>query len=99
MNSIALSLIVAITVEGVMEYVQTLVLAFQNKKYKKLVYYIASLVLSILLCFLGKIDLYAALNVTFLPEWLGILLTSIFASRGTNYMRALISQFQIVPED
>lgn len=99
MNELALSLAVAVTVEGIMEYGKTVVLAFHDKKYRKLVYYTASLALSILLCFLGKIDIYAALQIQFLPSWLGILLTGIFASRGTNYLSAFAAQLQMVRED
>ena len=58
MNSIALSLVIAVTVEGIMEYLKTLVLAFQNKKYKKLVYYTSSLLLSILLFRQNRFILY-----------------------------------------
>lgn len=99
MNSIALSLVIAVTVEGIMEYLKTLVMSFQNKKYKKLVYYTSSLLLSILLCFLGKIDLYSTLAIKFPPAWLGILLTGIFASRGTNYMGAFTSQIENVRDE
>ena len=99
MNSIALSLVIAVTVEGIMEYLKTLVMSFQNKKYKKLVYYTSSLLLSILLCFLGQIDLYSTLAIKFSPAWLGILLTGIFASRGTNYMGAFTSQIENVRDE
>ena len=94
MDMILLALMMAVTVEGLIEYIKTLGKAVLEKAWKTAATQGCALALGIALCFAVGADLYAALGVTFALPWVGPLLTGIFASRGSNYLSDLISRLQ-----
>ena len=94
MDMILLALAMAVTVEGLIEYVKTLGKAVLEKAWKTAAMQGCALALGIALCFAVGADLYAALGVTFALPWVGTLLTGIFASRGSNYLSDLIGRLR-----
>ena len=99
MEKIALVIILAITVEALVEYGKTIGKAFTDGNWKTAVTQIVAIALSVTLCFALGADLYAALNVSFLWPWVGILLTGIFASRGANFVSDLVKKLQTAKEE
>ena len=93
MNMLVLVLMMAVTVEALVEYGKTLGKAILEKQYKTAATQGAA-VLSVLLCFAVGADFYAALGVEFAVPWIGVLLTGIFASRGANYVSDLVKKLQ-----
>ncbi len=83
-----LILILAITVEGLVEYGKNLYNFFSTKDKKTLLVQLGALVISCALLMLakGRADLYAIVGVEFEAPFLGRLLTGIFASRGANHI-------------
>lgn len=96
MDMILLALMMAVTVEGLIEYIKTLGKAVLAKQWKTAATQGCALALGVALCFAVGADLYAALGVTFALPWVGSLLTGIFASRGSNYLSDLISRLQAI---
>ena len=94
MDMILLTLMMAVTVEGLVEYAKTFGKAMLDKAWKTASTQTAAVALGILLCFAVGADFYAALSVTFSVPWLGCLLTGVFASRGSNYVSDLIKRLQ-----
>lgn len=89
-----LILVVAITVEGLVEYGKSVVKLATEKDKKPLVLQLSALAGGILLCLLTGADLYSALGVVFKYPGVGCLLTGIFASRGSNYVSDLIGRLR-----
>lgn len=94
MDMILLTLMMAVTVEGLVEYAKTFGRAIAKKAWKTAGTQAAAVALGVLLCFAVGADFYAALGVTFAAPWLGCLLTGVFASRGANYVSDLIKKLQ-----
>ena len=94
MDMILLALMMAVTVEGLIEYIKTLGKAVLAKQWKTAATQGCALALGIALCFAVGADLYAALGVTFALPWVGPLLTGIFASRGSNYVSDLVGRLR-----
>ena len=94
MDMILLALAMAVTVEGLIEYIKTLGKAVLEKAWKTAATQGCALALGAALCFAAGADLYAALGVTFAQPWIGTLLTGVFASRGANYVSDLIFRLQ-----
>lgn len=96
MNMILLAIVMAITVEGLIEYAKTVGKAVSDGQWKLFVTQVASIVIGVLLCLAVGADVYAALGVTFALPWIGTVLTGIFASRGSNYISDLAKRLQTV---
>ena len=75
---ILLALAMAVTVEGLIEYIKTVGKAVLAKQWKTAATQGCAL----------------ALGVTFALPWVGTLLTEIFASRGSNYVSDLVGRLQ-----
>ncbi|MDD6174912.1 MAG: hypothetical protein PUC59_04045 [Firmicutes bacterium] len=84
-----LFLVMAMIVEGLVEYAKT-VIAMQDKK--AAVIQLSALSVSVLLCLLSGADVLAPLGVTFRVPHAGEILTGVFASRGANYASDLIGK-------
>ena len=91
---IVLVLMMAVTVEGLIEYGKTVGKAMLDKQYKTAITQGVALILSVLLCFAVGADFYSVLNVQFTLPWVGGLLTGIFASRGANFVSDLFKKLQ-----
>ncbi|MGI6260294.1 MAG: hypothetical protein ACOYJR_00445 [Acutalibacteraceae bacterium] len=96
MNLFFLFLVMAIIVEGLVEYAKT-VIAMKNKK--AIVIQLSALVVSILLCLLSGADVLGQLGVTFRVPYAGEILTGVFASRGANYASDLIGRLNGVKSE
>ena len=94
MNMIVLVLMMAVTVEALVEYAKTFGKAIIEKQWKTAATQAGAVALGVLLCFGVGADFYAALGVNFNVAWIGIALTGIFASRGANYVSDLVKKLQ-----
>lgn len=94
MDMILLALAMAVTVEGLIEYIKTVGKAVLEKAWKTAATQGCALALGIALCLAVGADLYAPLGVTFALGWVGPALTGIFASRGSNYLSDLVSRLR-----
>ena len=99
MDMIVLVLMMAVTVEGLIEYGKTVGKAMLDKQYKTAITQGTALTLSVLLCFAVGADFYAVLNVQFTLPWVGCLLTGIFASRGANFVSDLFKKLQTLGDN
>ena len=94
MQQMGLILVMAVTIEALVEYAKTIVRAIQGKKPKAVACYLAAMTISILLCFAAKADLYSLVGVRFAWPWVGIVLTGVFASRGANFVSDFVKRLQ-----
>lgn len=94
MSQIATILILAITVEALIEYAKLIVV---NKAivWKQ----IAALLMGVGLSVLAGTDLFAAIGVTFAVPYVGIILTGIIFSRGSNYVSDFIKKIEVSNND
>jgi len=92
MTSIVLIIVLAVTVEGLVEYVKTLMSADK----KTIIIQMSALIASVVLCLASGADLYVFLGVSFVYPVIGVILTGVFASRGANYVSDLIKRLQNV---
>ena len=99
MDMIVLVLMMAVTVEGLIEYGKTVGKAMLDKQYKTAITQGTALILSVLLCFAVGADFYAVLNVQFTLPWVGCLLTGIFASLGANFVSDLFKKLQTLGDN
>lgn len=96
MQGILLMLVLAVTVEGLVEYVKSVA---EHKEWKTIALQLGAAAVSILLCLASGADLYAALGVEFAVPFVGSILTGIFASRGANYASDIIGKLRKVGEN
>jgi hypothetical protein len=96
MNTIVLVLMMAVTVEALVEYGKTIGKAIASGEGKTAVTQLSAVLLSVLLCAATGADFYAALGVEFAFPWIGMLLTGVFASRGANFVSDLIATLRSV---
>ena len=94
MEGIALVIVLAITVEAVVEYVKSICTAFAGEGVKSAVLQLAAMVISVALCIASRADLYGYLGVPFAYPIIGVVLTGIFASRGANFFSDLIGKLR-----
>lgn len=94
MEGITLILVLAITVEALVQYGKNIVAMALNKEYKTFATQLAAVVLAVLVCLATGADLYNLLGVSFAVPWLGVLLTGVVISRGANYASDFIKRLQ-----
>ena len=94
MNMVVLVLMMAVTVEALVEYGKSIGKAVIAGEAKTAITQLAAMIISVLLCFAVGADFYAALGVEFAFPWIGTLLTGVFASRGANFVSDLIGRLQ-----
>ena len=78
MNRTVLVLMMAVTVEALIEYAKTFGRAIIEKQWKTAATQAGAV----------------ALGVSFNAAWLGVALTGVFASRGANYVSDLVKKLQ-----
>jgi hypothetical protein len=81
--------VVAVLLEAIVSYVRTW---FVDKKIQWQV--IATVIGGILLAILTNVDLLAAVGVTFVVPYVGVVLTGVILSRGSNYVFEFIKLVQ-----
>lgn len=79
--------IVAILIEAIWENIK---MVWQNGKFS--VDKIGSLVISILICILAKIDIFPIVNLSIMVPVIGSILTGIIVSRGANFVHDLFNK-------
>ena len=79
--------IVAILIEAIWENIK---MVWQNGKFS--IDKIGSLVISILICILAKIDIFPIVNLSIMVPVIGSILTGIIVSRGSNFVRDLFNK-------
>lgn len=94
MQMILLAIVMAVTVEALIEYVKQIAKALGSGEFKAAATQVASILLGVLLCLAVGADVYGALGVAFAVPWVGTVLTGIFASRGSNYVSDLAKRLQ-----
>ncbi len=75
MTGIVLMLVLAVTVEGIVQYIKSIIEMVTKKDYKTAVTQLSALVISVALCLMAGADVYGALGVTFAGGWAGMMLT------------------------
>ena len=93
MQTIVLILVLAITVEALIQYSKTIIEMLEKKQYKTFATQLTAILLSVFICFAAGVDLYTLVGVSFTVPWLGMLLTGI-VSRGSNYTSDFIKRLQ-----
>ena len=94
MQTIALILVLAITVEALIQYGKTILEMLEKKQYKTFATQLAAILISVFICFAAGVDLCSLVGISFMVPWLGTLLTGIVVSRGSNYTSDLIKRLQ-----
>ena len=79
--------IVAILIEAIWENIK---MVWQNGKFS--IDRIGSLVISILICILAKIDIFPIVNLSIMVPVIGSILTGIIVSRGANFVHDLFNK-------
>lgn len=79
--------IVAILIEAIWENIK---MVWQNGKFS--IDKIGSLVISILICILAKIDIFPIVNLSIMVPVIGSILTGIIVSRGANFVHDLFNK-------
>lgn len=80
-------IIVAILIEAIWENIKMI---WQNGKFS--IDRIGSLVISILICILAKIDIFPIVNLSIMVPVIGSILTGIIVSRGANFVHDLFNK-------
>ena len=95
MTGFVLMLVLAVTVEAIVQYIKAVIDMITAKDYKTAITQLAALLVSVMLCLLSGADVYGALGVTFVGGWAGMVLTGVFLlSRGANYAADLVKRLQ-----
>ena len=94
MQNIGLILALAVVVEGVVEYAKSIFNMFYKDGVKTAMLQALSIAISVLICFAANANLFTALGIVFEWDWIGVLLTGVFASRGANYVSDLIGKLE-----
>lgn len=94
MQTIVLILILAITVEALIQYVKTIIKMLEDKQYKTFATQLAAILLAVFICFAAGVDLYALVGVCFAIPWLGVLLTGIVISAAPTIPATLLSAYR-----
>ena len=92
MENIALIIMLAVTVEALVEYGKSIGKAFADKQAKTAITQLCAMAVSVGLCGLAGADMYAVIGVPFSVPWVGTILTGIFASRGANFVSDLVGK-------
>ena len=79
--------IVAILIEAIWENIK---MVWQNGKFS--IDKIGSLVISILICILARIDIFPIVNLSIMVPVIGSILTGIIVSRGANFVHDLFNK-------
>lgn len=96
MSMVVLAVVIAVTVEGLIEYAKSIGKAVEAGEHKTALTQTGAVALGVLLCLAVRADVYGALGVNFAVPWVGTVLTGIFASRGSNYISDLVKKFQSI---
>ena len=80
-------LIVSVLVEAIWENIKMI---YSNNKIS--LSKIGSLIISLIICFIGKVDIFLILNVFNNSSIIGIIFTAIICSRGANFVNDIFDK-------
>ena len=89
--NIALIASVAILIEGLVEYGKTIVDAFTTGEKKTAITQLITIVIGILLAFAFNADMFIPIGIE-VNHTIGMILTGIVMSRGSNYVSDLLNR-------
>lgn len=89
--------VMAVTVEALVEYGKSAVLAVKGNT-ATLVIQVVAVLVSVALCLLTGADFYGVLGIHFAWQPIGTVLTGIFAARGANYLSDLVGRLRKIIE-
>lgn len=89
--SITIIIAVAILIEALVEYAKTIMKMVEDGEKKTAITQCATIALGILLAFAFNADLFVPIGIT-VNHYVGIILTGIIASRGSNYISDFIKK-------
>jgi hypothetical protein len=89
--NIALIASVAILIEGLVEYGKTIVDAFTTDEKKTAITQLITIVIGILLAFAFNADMFIPIGIE-VNHTVGMILTGIVMSRGSNYVSDLLNR-------
>lgn len=92
MDGIVLIITLAIIVEALVEYGKSIGKAVAGEGWKTAITQIVAIVVSVCLCFASGADLFTAIGIAFVWDWIGIVLTGVIISRGANYVSDFIAR-------
>lgn len=95
METIALLIAVAVLVEGLVEYVKTIVKVFTEGDVKTGITQLCAVAIGILLALITNANLFTALSIDVAHSWVGCVLTGILISRGSNYLSDLLHRLNL----
>ena len=94
METIALLIAVAVLVEGLVEYVKTIIKVFTEGDVKTGITQLCAVGIGILLALITGANIFTALSINVTYSWMGCVLTGILISRGSNYVFDLVKRLQ-----
>ena len=94
METIVLILVLAITVEALIQYAKTIIKMLEDKQYKTFATQVAAILIAVFISFAAGVDVYSLVGISFAVSWLGTLLTGIVISRGANYTSDFIKRIK-----
>lgn len=95
METIALLIAVAVLVEGLVEYVKTIIKVFTEGDVKTGITQLCAVAIGILLALITRANLFMALSINVTYSWVGCVLTGILISRGSNYLSDLLHKLNL----
>lgn len=96
MTGIVIFLALALIVEAFIEYAKSIGKGFASGEWKTAVTQLCAVAVAQILCFATGLDVFKLVGLEFAWTWLGIVLTGIFISRGSNYAADFVKRLQNV---
>ena len=93
MQTIVLILVLAITVEAIIQYSKTIIEMLEKKQYKTFATQLAAILLSVFICFTAGVDLYTLVGVSFTLPWGCLLCGSVVGHAAHRHRR--LPRFQL----
>lgn len=94
MTGIVIFLMLALIVEAFVEYAKSIGKGLADGQWKTAVTQIGSIAIAQVLCFATGLDIFKLVGLEFAWAWLGVVLTGIFISRGSNYAADFVKRLQ-----
>jgi len=88
-----------VVIEGLVEYVNMIVVKDENGKHSISWKIIATMAIGIGIAFVFNMDLFSAVGLNVDIPYVGKILTGIFGSRGSNYVHKLIVKLSGVKQE
>lgn len=96
MTVIVIFLMLALIVEAAIEYAKSIGKGMMEGEWKTAVTQLCSIAVALVLCFATGLDVFSFVGLEFAWPWVGVVLTGVFISRGSNYASDFIERLQNV---